>query len=97
MGGFLKELTKLNLIGLTIWFLVYVLPSRGGNLFLNMGALIILLFSARICYYWSKKIKANRTLAYLIGISFGLFGLLGYFIYYRIKLKNVKTTNQTKK
>ncbi|MEA3429721.1 MAG: hypothetical protein U9R08_00450 [Nanoarchaeota archaeon] len=38
---------------------------------------------ASLCYKWAVRIKSSPGLAYVLGFIFGLFGLLGYYIYYR--------------
>jgi len=36
---------------------------------------------------WASKINKSMKIAYIIGFMLGIFGLLGYFIYYKIKRK----------
>lgn len=61
--------------------------------FLSSGLFAALLSAAGIsiatrnCYRLSKKINANKTVAIWIGILGSLVGLLGYWIYYKIKSK----------
>ena len=49
------------------------------------GAIAIM--CASMCWNWASKIKANSFLAYFIGFFGGLLGLLGYYIYYKKKLR----------
>lgn len=39
------------------------------------------------CVDWSIKINKNKNWAFLIGFFFGLFGLLGYWLYCGKRLK----------
>ena len=50
---------------------------------------LIMIFFSKLCAGFAHKIKKNENFAFLIGILFGLFGLTGYYIYYRIKKKAV--------
>lgn len=51
---------------------------------------ILALWFAKLCAGWASKIKGNPNVAYIIGFIFSLFGLLGYYIYYRIKSKRTE-------
>ena len=51
---------------------------------------IISLFCGYLCSKWAAKIKKSVNAAFIIGFLFGLAGLLGYFIYYKIKIKKGK-------
>ena len=65
-------------VGLTTLFFGFV-NLLGGAIALGCGDK---------CSEWAFKINENLNVAYLIGFLFGLFGLLGYWIYYkRMKTK----------
>lgn len=65
-------------VGLTILFVGFV----------NLIGGIIALACGDKCSVWALKINENLNVAYVIGFLFGLFGLLGYWIYYkRMKTK----------
>jgi len=59
-------------------FLFYLIGVVG----LFVGILAIAF--GTVCYEWSIEIKKNKTIAFLIGLLFGLFGVIAYFIYYKI-------------
>ena len=42
------------------------------------------------CISWATKIKKSKNWAFFIGFFFGLFGLLGYWIYCRKKIRGNK-------
>lgn len=56
--------------------------------FQGILAAIVAVVCGRKNYKWAIEIKKNGNIAFAIGAFFGLFGLLGYYIYYRIKRKN---------
>ncbi|MBW2993286.1 hypothetical protein KY317_01795 [Candidatus Woesearchaeota archaeon] len=42
------------------------------------------------CHSWAVKVKGDKLAAFLIGFVFGIFGLLGIWIFYRKRLRKVK-------
>jgi len=42
---------------------------------------------AHFCYKWAARVDSSSGLAYVLGFLFGLFGLLGYYIFYRTRRK----------
>lgn len=59
--------------------------SEGSSGFL-LGV-VIALGCAYKCGNWAVEIKKSPNWAYVIGFVFGLFGLLGYYIYYKREKK----------
>ena len=73
----------LYLIGSILWIpAVVTYPSFG----IIIGAGVTLYCGSK-CYEWAHELKNNKILAFFIGFIFGLFGLLGYWIYYKAKKK----------
>jgi len=52
--------------------------------------LLIFLYCGKKCFELASEINKSTTLAYIIGLFFGLFGLLEYWIYYKMIKTNVK-------
>jgi len=50
---------------------------------------IIWFFCANKCVEFSNRINKSNNWAFFIGFVFGLIGLLGYWIYYKINYKEV--------
>ena len=49
--------------------------------------MVIGIFCGNKCAKWASKIKKSPNVAYIVGFIFALLGLLGYWIYYKIKSK----------
>ena len=71
----------------SVVFVIVVIFLRG-PLFIIRG--IVGLLCGYQCFKWATRIKKHPTPGYLIGFFFGLFGLLGYYIYYRVKKNKLK-------
>ena len=41
------------------------------------------------CVSWATQIKKSKNVAFFIGFVSGLSGLLGYWIYYKIKIRKI--------
>ncbi len=47
-------------------------------------------FCAYKCHAWAVKVKGDKLAAFLIGFVFGIFGLIGIWIFYRKRLGKIK-------
>jgi len=61
-----------QVIGATFWTLI------GGFIFIACG---------NKCSKWASEIKKSPSVAYVVGFTFSLLGLFGYWIYYKVKSK----------
>ena len=73
------------LFGSWLIFAVLVLPT-GIEFF--VPTFIVAVISSVICANLSLRVRKNPNIAYAIGFFFGVLGLLGYWIYYKIISKN---------
>ncbi len=61
-----------------------VSEAIGMTLITVIGGIIFLACGSKTSK-WAKEINKNVNLAYAIGVLFSLLGLLGYWIYYKVK------------
>jgi len=71
-------------VGLTDTFNVGV--AVGSSFWTLVGGLINIACGKKNAK-WALKIKRSMNIAYIIGFVFGLLGLLGYWIYYKVQLR----------
>jgi len=76
-------------------FLSNYTATTAGALGEALGATTPMIIGAFVAVYcanknadWASKIDRSMNLAFLIGIVYGLIGLLGYWILYKIRLKH---------
>ena len=82
------------LIGLGIFGEFSYNLAEGGGVAYTAGRTTPTIIGAFIALYcanknarWAFEIDKNVNIGYVIGFIFGLVGLLGYWLYYKIKIK----------
>jgi len=70
------------LIGISLIIIIILVYMNIDRPYLTLIGSAVALASAIICWSLALKVKASGIVAYAIGFVFGLFGLVGYLIYY---------------
>ena len=96
-----KEVSRILEYGI---YIIIILQITLGFLFFSIYEGIGMIIGALVIVYcankneeWASKIDRDVNLAFVFGIVFGLFGLLVYWILYKIRINNPTPESKTNK
>ena len=77
----------ITIIAVVLWIIIIIISPF--DFFSWFYACISVFIGYHIAKEWAPRINGSQSWAFAIGFFFGIFGLIGYWLYYRHKLDNL--------
>jgi len=76
------------LMVIVVIYFIWALPFADGN-YLRIISLICFIISARYAYQLARRLDKKGIFAILLCLVFNLIGLFAYWIYYKIRVRQI--------